>query len=249
LGALSAVALGACASASPEGAHVSDGTLPTTHWPGGSPRWRLVRPDPAVAVSPRLVVALHGKGGSVGDAAHLGLEDAGVRLGLAVASVDCGGSYFHARRDGSDVGAMVVEDLLPVLRSHGVSAAPVGLLGWSMGGYGALLLATRYGGKVIGAVGGMSSALWTSAGASAPGAFDDREDFVANDVFARAGALSGMPLRLDCGASDPFIAANRAFVKLVPHAVVTFDAGGHDDTYWRAHGIRQLEWFAQTLAT
>jgi hypothetical protein len=54
---------------------------------------------------------------------------------------------------------------------------------------------------------------------------------------------------LDCGTSDPFIAANRAFAALVPDSVVTFDAGGHDDGYWRAHGIRQLEWFAQVLPT
>jgi len=39
-------------------------------------------------------------------------------------------------------------------------------------------------------VGGHSAALWEDAGASAPGAFDDAEDFARNDVFAaaRAGA-------------------------------------------------------------
>ncbi len=164
-----------------------------------------------------------------------------------MAAVDCGGSYFHARRDDSDIGALIINDLLPVLRAQGLSPKPVRLLGWSMGGYGALWLAIRHGATVVGAVGGMSSALWTSSGASAPGAFDNREDFLAHDVFARASALAGMPVRLDCGASDPFIAANRAFATLVPHAVVTFDAGGHDDAYRRPPGIQRLEWFAQTL--
>ena len=247
--AVGAIVLAGCTAAPTpsSGTLGSEGALTSTHWPGASPRWRLVRPDPGVVPSPRLVVALHGKGGSVGDASFLGLFDQVSRLGVAVAAVDCGGTYFHARRDGSDVGAMVIEDLLPVLRTQGVSPAPVGLLGWSMGGYGALWLAARYGRDVIGAVGCMSSALWTSPGASAPGAFDDRADFVAHDVFARTKAFAGRPLRLDCGTSDPFIAANRAFAKLVPDAVVTFDAGGHNDTYWRAHGIRQLEWFAQNL--
>lgn len=250
VGALGAAALSGCSGGrTPPGTVDSDGTLSSPHWPGGSPRWRLVRPDPTQVPAPRVVVALHGKGGSVGDAAFLGLFDQVARLRLAVAAVDCGGSYLHARKDGSDVGALVIEDLLPVLRAQGVSSAPVGLLGWSMGGYGALWLAAHYGRAVVGAVGGMSSALWTSAGASAPGAFDNREDFVAHDVFARAAALRGMPLRLDCGTSDPFIAANRAFAALVADAVVTFDSGGHDDGYWRPHGIRQLEWFAQVLPT
>ncbi len=223
LGAVSAALLGGCATGfplggSPAGVVATDGALTTSHWPGGSPRWALWRPDPAQVPAPRLVVALHGKGGTVGDTAYLGLP-----------------------------GAMVIDDLLPVLRAQEVSPKPVGLLGWSMGGYGALWLAIRHGAAVVGAVGGMSSALWTSPGASAPGAFDNREDFLAHDVFARASALAGMPVRLDCGTSDPFIAANRAFATLVPQAVVTFDAGGHDDGYWRPHGIRQLEWFAQTL--
>lgn len=252
LGAVSAALLGGCATAftlggSPAGVVATDGALTTSHWPGGNPRWALWRPDPAQVPAPRLVVALHGKGGSVGDTAYLGLPDHVAQLGIAVAAVDCGGTYLHARRDGSDLGAMVIDDLLPVLRAQGVSPKPVGLLGWSMGGYGALWLAIRHGAAVVGAVGGMSSALWTSPGASAPGAFDNREDFLAHDVFARASALAGMPVRLDCGTSDPFIAANRAFATLVPQAVVTFDAGGHDDAYWRPHGIRQLEWFAQTL--
>ena len=49
------------------------------------------------------------------------IRDRVSRLGVAVAAVDCGGTYFHARRDGSDVGAMVIDDLLPVLRTQGVS--------------------------------------------------------------------------------------------------------------------------------
>ena len=144
LGAVSAALLGGCATGfplggSPAGVVATDGALTTSHWPGGSPRWALWRPDPAQVPAPRLVVALHGKGGSVGDTAYLGLPDHVAQLGIAVAAVDCGGTYLHARRDGSDLGAMVIDDLLPVLRAQGVSPKPVGLLGWSMGGYGCLL--------------------------------------------------------------------------------------------------------------
>ena len=89
----------------------------------------------------------------------------------------------------------------------------------------------------------------SSPGASAAGAFDDREDFLAHDVFARTTDLARMPVSLACGTSDPFIAANRALAAKLPHAMTTFDAGGHDDGYWRPHGIRALEWCAAALAS
>jgi pimeloyl-ACP methyl ester carboxylesterase len=244
-----AAGLGGCSvlrrNASTAGA---SGELTSAHWPGQSARWRMALPDPARLPHPRLVVALHGKGGNADDAfdgLHLG-EHAD-RLGLAVASVDGGDRYWHARRAGDDTGAMVIEDLLPTLRDAGAGPAPVGLIGWSMGGYGALWLGARYGRGVVGAVAAMSAALWTSPGASAPGAFDDRADFLAHDVFARVSAFAGMPVRLDCGTSDPFIAADRAFAATLGTAEATFDSGGHDDAYWQPHGIQQLEWFARTL--
>ena len=155
-----------------------EGRLSSPHWPGHDVSWRLARPDPARVPSPRLVVALHGRGG-----------------------------------------------------------------------YGALWLGAHYGPSVVGAVATMSAALWTSPGASATGAFDDREDFLAHDVFARTTDLARMPVSLACGSSDPFIAANRALAATLPHAVTSFDAGGHDDGYWRPHGIQALEWCAATLAS
>ena len=74
------------------------------------------------------------------------------------------------------------------------------------------------------------------------GAFDDREDFVRNDVFAARGALRGIPVRLDCGRDDPFIVANRAFARELPDAAVTFDDGSHTEGYWTAHAGAQMSW-------
>jgi len=239
--------LAACTRPSGGVARETDGTLTSTHWPGRSVRWRLALPDPTRWPAPRLVVALHGKGGNADDAWGLGLADRAGELGLALASVDGGDTYYHQRRDGTDVGAMIVQDLVPVLRTAGAGAGPVGLIGWSMGGYGALWLAAHHGPAVVGAAAGMSSALWTSPGSSAPGAFDDRADFLAHDVFALGPALAKVPLHLDCGTGDPFIAADRAFARVVPHAVTTFDAGAHDDAYWRPHGLRALDWLGATL--
>lgn len=262
MGALAA--LGGCTrGASPDQPSEQSGEASFHHRPGTSTAWRLALPAVSREPRPRLVVALHGRGGNASDAWSLGLHRAATDRGLALASADGGETYWHDRHDGSDTGAMVIEDLVPLLAavaggSSGSSSAspsassvwpggPIGLIGWSMGGYGALWLAARYGPRVVGAAAGMSSALWTSAGASAAGAFDNREDFLAHDVFARGPALAKVPIHLDCGTSDPFIAANRAFTAVVPHAVTTFDAGGHDDTYWSAHGIRALDWLAATL--
>ncbi|HNQ07108.1 MAG TPA: hypothetical protein PKH97_07980, partial [Tetrasphaera sp.] len=74
---------------------------------------------------------------------------------------------------------------------------------------------------------------WIDPGKSAQAAFDDREDFLAHDVFARTDVLSRMPVRLDCGTSDPFIAANRAFAAKLPTAKATFDKGAHTLDYQR----------------
>lgn len=226
----------------------AQGRLSSRHWPGRAVDWRLARPDPARVPSPRVVVALHGRGGNAGDAFDgLRLHEQVERLGIAVASVDGGERYWHPRRS-DDTGAMVIEDLLPELSRHGIPAGPIGLIGWSMGGYGALWLGAHYGPGVVGAVAAMSAALWTSPGASAAGAFDNREDFLAHDVFALTTELARMPVSLACGTADPFIAANRALAARLPHAATTFDAGGHDDAYWRPHGIRALEWCAAALA-
>lgn len=225
------------------------GQLHTTHWPGHRPRWRLALPTTS-KTAPPLVVVLHGRGGN-GDTAFddLRLQNHVTRTGLAVASVDGGDLYWHARRSGADPGAMVTDDLLPLLRRETGYAGRVAFLGWSMGGYGSLLLASTLGSRVVGAVVAESAALWTEPGGSAPGAFDDREDFHAHDVFAdtRLRTLARIPVRLDCGTSDPFVDANRAFARRLASAALTVDQGGHTTDYWRGHAAAQLDWVAARL--
>ncbi len=225
------------------------GRLSTSHWPGHAPRWRLALPTAAAGPTP-LVVVLHGRGGTADTAFDgLGLQDHVTRTGLAVASVDGGDHYWHRRRSGADPGAAVTDDLLPLLRDQTGYAGPVAFLGWSMGGYGSLLLASALGPRVVGAVVAESAALWTEPGASAPGAFDDREDFESHDVFAPSclRVLARIPVRLDCGDADPFVAANRSFAAKLPSARLTVDEGGHDTDYWRSHAGAQLDWVAARL--
>jgi S-formylglutathione hydrolase FrmB len=244
--------LAACSSGTdrPAGVDLDEGTFSSGFWPGQQVRWRLARParHNTVSAPQPLVVALHGYGGDADWAfTSVHIERHVASSGLAVATVDGGNFYWHARRSGIDPGSMVVQELLPLLAGKRLDTGRIGLIGWSMGGYGALLLATRLGpGRVAGVAAG-SAALWQSAGDSAPGAFDDRADFTRNDVFARRRDLGRMPVRLDCGRDDPFIAANRAFARGLPSAVATFDAGSHTEEYWTAHAGAQLTWLRTHL--
>src|SRR5690348_2915199 len=185
------------------GVEVRDGTLRSRHWPGRRIGWRLTTQGGDASRRP-LVVVLHGKGASAASAFDPLRLQAHVRAtGLTLASVDGGDFYWHRRRPGVDPGAMVVDDLLPLLRKE---------TGWT--------------GKV---------------------AFDGREDFLAHDVFApeRLAVLRRIPVRLDCGRSDPFVAANRAFGRRLTTAHLTIDDGGHTNGYWRDHAAAQLQWVSQ----
>lgn len=249
-GAVAIPWLVACGSGTeePGSVHLEDGTFSSRFWPERTVRWRLARPAKRGAVSARaqLVVALHGQGGDA-DWPFTGvrIERHVVRTGLAVATVDGGDFYWHARSSGVDTGRMVIEELLPLLAGKGLETDRVGLLGWSMGGYGALLMAATLGPKRVAGVVAASAALWQSADESWTGAFDDPEDFARNDVFAKRGVLRDIPVRLDCGRDDVFLVANQAFARELPDAAVTFDEGAHTQEYWRAHAGAQMSWLAE----
>ena len=95
---------------------------------------------------------------------------------FAVVAVDGGGGYWHKRASGEDSGAMVLDELIPMLASKAWTPRGSAFLGWSMGGYGALLLGARLGPARTAAICAVSPALWTSSGAAAPGAFDSADD-------------------------------------------------------------------------
>lgn len=232
------------------------GNITSAQLPTEQIAYEIVRPGgPARG----LVIALHGHG--LNGPKMMDILDVPAhveRTGLAVAAVSGGNYYWHKRRavtsgenrhPALDPGAMVVQDFVPVARKlTGVAdAAKIALLGFSMGGYGSLLLASDLGPDVVFGVVAASAALWLDPGLSAQGAFDDREDFLAHDVFERANALTGIPIRLDCGRDDYFYAANKAFARVVPHAEATFDEGGHTAEYWRAHAGAELDWLRAQL--
>ena len=234
----------AACSSQPDGlAQVHEGRLGTTHWPGAEPRWALALPEDPVAT----VVALHGHGGTHRTWFDPPLAPAlAHRLGLAVAAVDGGDTYWHARADGTDTGSMVLEDLLPVLEEAGAPVDRLGLTGFSMGGYGALVLATRLPPERVLGVAAVSSALFFTPDEAAPGAFDGPDDFERHDVFEQVEALRRLPVWLACGADDPFMATNRALADQLPEAVTVFDDGRHDRAYLEAHWPDGMEFLAGT---
>ena len=91
----------------------------------------------------------------------------------------------------------------------------------------------------------MSPALYSAYGkAVESGAFDSPADWLAYSVFG-APALSAIPLRMDCGASDRFYKATKQFVASLrrPPSGVSFE-GGHDVAAWRRKLPAQLAWLA-----
>jgi S-formylglutathione hydrolase FrmB len=219
---------------------------------GTSTNWAIARP-PGQTKALRPVIALHGKGSDASTVMAGGVEQGlaqAVNAGLppfAVVAVDGGGSYWHKRASGEDAGAMVLDELVPMLDKQGLDTSRVAFLGWSMGGYGALLLGGRLGPARTAAICAVSPALWLSPGAAAPGAFDGADDFSANSVFGMP-ALASIPIRVDCGDSDPFYAATKQFIAQLPNPPAGgFSPGGHTAEFWSSQLPAELTWMAPQL--
>jgi poly(3-hydroxybutyrate) depolymerase len=213
--------------------------------------WTLCYP-PGVSPGARLpvVVLLHGRGGDHRfPVSALGIDRylAAARLPMVLAAVDGGpDSYWHPRAGGSDPVRMLRSEFLPMLASRGLRVSRIGLLGWSMGGYGALLYAVTAGRGVAVAAVAVSPALWRSFEDTAPGAFDDAADFREHTVFGRS--FDGVALRVDCGRDDPFADAVRSFRSSLPVTPAGgLQAGDHTAGYWRRMLPDQLAFLGQHL--
>ncbi len=207
---------------------------------GVTTRWSLIRP-PGISGPLPVVVALHGHGGST--AALLderwdlpgALARAVVVDGVApfaLATVSGGRSFWHERPWGEDAGAMVSEELLPMLLARpDVVATRIGLLGWSMGGYGSLRLGAILGPDRVAAICASSPGLYLDPSLAHPDGFHDAAEYERFSVMDHQRDLAGIPLRVDIGTEDPFYAATRAYVDGFPddqQVSASFTAGGHD---------------------
>jgi pimeloyl-ACP methyl ester carboxylesterase len=135
---------------------------------------------------------------------------------LALASADGRGSGWSPAA-GDDPFGMLLDELLPLLSGLGLRTAPgqVGVLGWSMGGGGALRLAQAHPGRLAAVV------------ASSPAVA------AAGSEVAGVGRLAGLAVKVDCGANDPFAPATRALAAALPDAEIAVTKGCHDGGFWQ----------------
>jgi S-formylglutathione hydrolase FrmB len=225
---------------------------------------RYVRaPLPQVAATPPgggrgrpLLVFLHGRGGdreesNVNGAFLAALAAQGSRAPDVVFPAGGDHSYWHDRDDRRWT-AYVLREVIPeAVRRLGADPRRVAIGGISMGGFGAYDIARRAPGRFC-AVGGHSAAVWTSAGDTAPGAFDDAEDFARHDLIGLARARGRAPwgkahLWLDGGADDPFRSSDTALAAALGVPLRHW-SGGHNSAYWHAHYGPYLRFYAAALA-
>jgi pimeloyl-ACP methyl ester carboxylesterase len=191
-----------------------------------------------------LIVMLHGDGAtqlhaiaglSPGDAVAMMVDGAPLRP-MALVTVNDGSGYRHPHPDDDPMG-MVIDELIPMLQRWGLGEEPgsLGIMGVSMGGYGALVMAECHP-HLFAAVAAISPAIWTSydqARAVNAGAFNNSAQFARYDAVTHAAELESIPVRIASGYSDPFHAGVVALAdRLGVHAEVIFTGGCHDGPYF-----------------
>jgi S-formylglutathione hydrolase FrmB len=213
-----------------------------------------------------LVIALHGFGGNhtnalsgITPAQAVALKPGGTALPpLALVTVDGGGGYWNAH-PGDNPQAMLTDELIPLCQRKGLGTGTreIGVLGISMGGYGAILLAEKSP-RLIGAVAAISPAIWTSyaqAQSANAGAYASAADFAADDAVAHAAALAEVPVRVASGFDDPFYTGVRALARALPEnpggspAEIYFGNGCHTGPFFNAQEPPSLAFLARHLTS
>jgi S-formylglutathione hydrolase FrmB len=226
----------------------------------------VVVPDGDTVGKRPLLVFLHGKDETVDDFVGNGpfsgdepffaaLAKLGAKAPIVAFPEDDGDSYWHNRASG-DWSTYVMQEVIPeVTRRFSADPHRVAIGGISMGGFGAYDLALQHPGRFC-AVGGHSPALWLRGADTAPGAFDDAEDFEHNDVLATLrndpGAFGPIPIWNDYGSEDPFAISDVALDETLEAAGADIDAhswpGSHDRSYWDRHWSSYLRFYAHALS-
>jgi enterochelin esterase-like enzyme len=207
-----------------------------------------------------LVVVLHGYGGNhahalaaMSPAQAVALRPGGRPLApMAMVTADGGDGYWNPH-PGDDPMAMVIGELIPRCQRLGLGrpSRRIAVMGTSMGGFGALMLAERYP-RLFTAVAAVSPAVWTSypqARQANQGAFASAAAFAAGDVIAHAAALGRRPVRIASAYGDPFYPGVRTLARALPAgAVAVFGPGCHDGSFFAAQEPPSLAFLASHLA-
>jgi enterochelin esterase-like enzyme len=211
--------------------------------------WAVARPP--VGDVEGVVICLHGRNDDhrfTFDDVHLHDVVASLGHSFAVVAVDGGAdSYWHPRSNGVDPLGMIISELLPAVDALFGPDIPRAVLGWSMGGYGALLVAERAPERFR-AVAAASPAMWETFDESSEGAFDDADDFARFDITDGIASLSSLTVRIDCGTDDGFVGAAKQFAASLPGVNAgQFTEGFHDASYWRSIAPHQIATIASTF--
>jgi S-formylglutathione hydrolase FrmB len=171
---------------------------------------------------------------------------------MAMVTVDGGGGYWNPH-PGDDPMLMVMDELIPRCQQQGAGRQPypIGVMGISMGGYGALLFGERFP-RTFRAVAAISPAVWTSyqqARSANAGAFASASDFAGCDVVTHASALAHTPVRVASGDDDPFHPGVEALVgSLSSSAVVEMSTGCHTGSFFASQEPPSLGFLGQHLS-
>jgi enterochelin esterase-like enzyme len=221
----------------------------------------VVPAEHGAAARKPLLVFLHGKDESVGsftdddEPFFRALSRLGDRAPVVAFPADDGDSYWHDRETGR-WGSYVIAEVIPqVSQRFDTDPSRVAIGGISMGGFGAYNLALQNPGRFC-AVGGHSPALWFHAADTAPGAFDDAEDFARNDVLGAIEsdptAFGPIPIWNDAGTEDPFLISDVALDEDLEAAGANLTAhtwpGAHERPYWDRHWNAYLRFYSDALA-
>jgi S-formylglutathione hydrolase FrmB len=147
---------------------------------------------------------------------------------------------------------MVVDELIPLCQSQGLGRHPrgIGVLGISMGGYGAVLMGEKYP-QLFSAVAAISPAIWTTyaeAHGADPGAYRSAADFASNNAVTHASSLAGLPVRVASGDDDPFFPGVEALMKVLPPgATVELSRGCHTGPFFTSQEPPSLAFLGEHL--
>ena len=139
--------------------------------------------------------------------------------------------------------------------SRGTDCTSTGrrVLGYSMGGFGALLCGLAAPGRFASII-ASSPAFWRSYDEAEhvnPGAFASASDWDRyGDLLSQAAAISRLPAQIYVGAADSFTPAIRTLRdRLADPDVVHVAKGCHDNSYWRSQAPAQLRLVGAALAS
>jgi enterochelin esterase-like enzyme len=195
-----------------------------------------------------VALALHSSYGNADEMIGLGFPErldalisAGKTPPFALASIDSMNGFYE-KKGSRDYGKVVAVEFLKVLRDRGLNTSRLGIIGWSMGGWGAFRLAQHELHNKVRVISAISTPCYSSwkTWPSYERADMTKAQFTAANFYHHPGLLAKPQIYMFCGKSDGFYKGNKAFAKVLDKAKgvrkpkTHFSAGDHSRDYWQS---------------